>query len=171
MKINIESITSGKIGEKFQQNFTYGINSSNNRVVQGQILVMKTNYGFGIHADCSTILQRSCGRCLDDFESPLEFSFDERFLKEKDESLENEVSNTADAFTIEADGNIDVSQALEQYLVLETPLKSICSDNCKGLCEQCGSNLNTDKCSCAPRLSHPAWENLRDLWENKKEPV
>ena len=79
---------------------------------------MKTNYGVGVHADCSTILRRSCGRCLDNFKSPLKFSFNERFLKEKTESLENELSNMADAFTIEADGTIDVSQALEQYLVV-----------------------------------------------------
>jgi uncharacterized protein len=171
VKINIESITSGKIGEKFQQNFSYDVNSDNNPVVQGQIFVMKTNYGVGVHADCSTILRRSCGRCLDDIKLPLKFSFNERFLKEKTESPENELSNMADAFTIEADGTIDVSQALEQYLVLETPLKSLCGDNCKGLCQQCGSNLNQGTCSCVPRLSHPAWENLRDLWENKKESV
>ena len=80
-------------------------------------------------------------------------------------------SHMKDEFTLEMDGTIDVSQAIEQYLIIETPFNTLCSNDCKGLCQQCGANLNQGECSCAPRLSDPAWENLRDLWENKTKQV
>tara|TARA_Y100000590_G_scaffold441818_1_gene569092 strand:- start:355 stop:861 length:507 start_codon:yes stop_codon:yes gene_type:complete len=168
VKINVESIASGKIGEKFEHDFTYEMQSDINRVVKGKLFVMKTNYGFNVRANCFTNLKHTCGRCLESFESPLEFSFSERFSKENHPTSE---STMKDDFRIEVDGNIDVSQAIEQYLIIETPFNTVCSNDCKGLCQQCGANLNQDECSCTPRLSNPAWENLRDLWENKTKPV
>ena len=165
MKINVDSIASGKIGEKFEHDFTYEVQSNDNLVVKGKMFVMKTNYGFNVSANCLANLNYICGRCLEHFESPLEFSFSERFSEQSHETSDS------DDFTIELDGNIDVSQAIEQYLIIETPFKTLCSSDCKGLCEQCGVNLNQGECSCAPRLSNPAWENLRDLWENKPKPV
>jgi len=168
VKINVESIASGKIGDQFEHEFTYAIQSNTNRLVKGKMFVMKTNYGFNVRANCFTNLKHNCGRCLESFESPLEFSFNERFSKEPDQTAE---SHMKDEFTLEMDGTIDVSQAIEQYLIIETPFNTLCSNDCKGLCQQCGANLNQGECSCAPRLSDPAWENLRDLWENKTKQV
>ena len=47
------------------------------------------------------------------------------------------------------DGEIlDISEDVRQALVLEIPTWSLCSETCKGLCPECGTDLNTAECSC-----------------------
>ena len=43
---------------------------------------------------------------------------------------------------------IDLSNVVRDTLLLEKPLKTICNKNCKGLCSNCGSNLNFEDCKC-----------------------
>ena len=56
---------------------------------------------------------------------------------------------------------------LEQIL-LALPLKTICSESCKGLCPHCGQNLNVEQCSCAEPVEDPRWAALKDI-RNKLE--
>lgn len=54
--------------------------------------------------------------------------------------------------------SIDITYALEQSVFLELPMKILCNENCKGLCPDCGCNLNKSSCDCAnnridPRLA------------------
>ena len=56
------------------------------------------------------------------------------------------------------DGNwLDVSDVLETIFILSTEEKSLCKENCAGLCSQCGKNLNDGPCGCKkeidPRLA------------------
>jgi len=37
---------------------------------------------------------------------------------------------------------------LEQQVILSLPVKRVCCDDCRGLCPQCGKNLNNTPCSC-----------------------
>jgi uncharacterized protein len=43
---------------------------------------------------------------------------------------------------------IDLSEEVRQSLILEIPNWPICSEECKGLCPQCGENLNVIDCGC-----------------------
>ena len=45
-------------------------------------------------------------------------------------------------------GRIDLDQIFEDQFLLDYPLIVTCSDNCKGLCPQCGTNLNHSSCEC-----------------------
>ena len=44
--------------------------------------------------------------------------------------------------------SIDLVKTLIEILIVEKPLKNLCSSICKGLCSNCGKNLNHRKCSC-----------------------
>ena len=67
-----------------------------------------------------------------------------------------EDDDNPDVYSIEGDG-IDVNQVLETVFILNMEAKSLCSEDCKGLCPDCGKNLNEGLCSCAkpvdPRLA------------------
>ncbi len=96
-----------------------------------------------------------CDRCLEKFE----FSLSGRF-KVDFELVENcETSTTADEHfcsdsemdTILVDRpEIDIFAMLAQQVRLSVPMKRVCSDNCRGICPQCGANLNRgdDICRC-----------------------
>lgn len=88
-----------------------------------------------------TALASRCARCDEPFEEPLEIQFSERFVKgagEDDESY---------AFEGEF---LNIRPMVMDNLFLNMPIKSVCREDCRGLCPVCGCNLNTAQCSCAP---------------------
>jgi uncharacterized protein len=55
---------------------------------------------------------------------------------------------------------------LREQFYLALPMKPLCREDCKGLCPQCGTNLNTGSCECGPALEDPRLAPLKQL---KKE--
>jgi uncharacterized metal-binding protein YceD (DUF177 family) len=58
---------------------------------------------------------------------------------------------------------IDVNDDVRQTVFLAVPLKLLCSESCKGLCPQCGINLNMGTCACTDDPADGRWEKLRSL--------
>ena len=58
---------------------------------------------------------------------------------------------------------IDITQDVMDALLLPVPTKLLCRDDCKGLCTQCGINLNEKDCSCQKTDIDPRWEALKNL--------
>ncbi len=54
----------------------------------------------------------------------------------------------SDDYNIKVDNSLDLSSLITEEILLTLPYRHICSDDCKGLCPQCGTNLNETKCSC-----------------------
>ena len=46
---------------------------------------------------------------------------------------------------------IDLSDDFRESLLLELPARVLCSEDCKGLCPQCGQDLNEEKCDCCSK--------------------
>ncbi|HPE15692.1 MAG TPA: DUF177 domain-containing protein [Oscillospiraceae bacterium] len=70
------------------------------------------------------------------------------------ETLENEEEN--DILLLE-DGTLDLGELVTTALILEMDTKNLCSEDCKGLCDRCGKDLNEGPCGCRkesdPRLA------------------
>jgi uncharacterized protein len=47
--------------------------------------------------------------------------------------------------------------------LLALPLKVVCREDCRGLCVQCGKNLNDEQCSCSTTIQDPRWTALREI--------
>jgi uncharacterized protein len=58
---------------------------------------------------------------------------------------------------------LELEDALREQVLLAVPLKAVCRPECKGLCPQCGQNLNEGSCSCHEKQEDPRWHALRDL--------
>lgn len=56
--------------------------------------------------------------------------------------------------------SIDITEELRQTLLLSLPVKPLCSENCRGLCPQCGTNLNRGSCDCRRKKIDPRWAGL-----------
>jgi uncharacterized protein len=56
-----------------------------------------------------------------------------------------------------------LEDVLREQVLLAVPLKAICREDCKGLCPQCGKNLNLETCSCDNAITDPRWGALKDL--------
>lgn len=100
------------------------------------------------------ILSTFCDRCLESIKLPVDVSGE----------FQISFDETDEADFIEAvDGIIDIDLTVRENLLLSMPMKRLCSEECKGLCPVCGSNLNFKICRCKKKDIDPRLEALKDL--------
>ena len=96
-----------------------------------------------VTADITTSLLVECRRCINPFEMDLTATLNLLF------SIGNESSEQEEDGERYYDGEtLDISEDVRQAFVLEIPAWPLCSETCKGLCPECGIELNTAECSC-----------------------
>lgn len=92
----------------------------------------------------SAKLRLSCSRCLTDFEQSISADIAETFTN-KPEALSEDDEYEVSFFSGD---EIDIAPALLRALLLELPMQPLCRPDCKGLCPDCGADLNQQPCSC-----------------------
>jgi len=85
-----------------------------------------------------------CARCLKEFEYPVH----KQILAYLTEGGEGE---DPDGYFLQGD-KIDVNELIITEFILDTDERLLCSDECAGLCENCGSDLNKDPCTCKDKI-------------------
>ena len=103
-----------------------------------------------LNADVKGNVSLQCGSCLESYEQPLDFSFDTRLMKSSVESISDESDwdeDSGDVFLFEGN-NVDLTQIVKEFILLELPMLRRCKEDCKGLCSDCGTNLNHETCKC-----------------------
>ena len=63
---------------------------------------------------------------------------------------------------------IDLTETIRETLILSEPMRVLCRPDCKGLCPQCGANLNDGPCSCPTDKIDPRLEVLAQLLRSKE---
>lgn len=110
-------------------------------------------------------LELACGRCLEPFRLPVDQAFDLRYLPQAEASTdaETEVADEDLETSFYRDEQIDLNELLREQFYLALPMKPLCGEACRGLCPQCGTNLNTGTCDCEPVWDDPRLAALREL--------
>ena len=94
-------------------------------------------------ADIETKISVECRRCISPFEVDVTTTLELLFI------IGSESSEQREADERYYDGEtLDISEDVRQGLILEIPIWSLCSETCEGLCLECGSDLNSEVCSC-----------------------
>ena len=65
--------------------------------------------------------------------------------------------------------HLDVDKMLYNEILIGWPTKVLCSEDCKGICNVCGQNLNMGTCNCEDTALDPRMSVVRDLFKNFKE--
>ena len=111
--------------------------------IDADITATHTNPGAYLEGAADARLDAICSRCLIAIETPVHADFAEqyyaRFGVMSGESLGEAPT---DAKTIGSDFKIDLTPLLREEIFLATPLAPLCRPDCKGLCEDCGDDLN-----------------------------
>jgi uncharacterized protein len=110
------------------------------------------------HARMETVLRLECRRCLGAVEVPLVQRLDLLFLAGQDGADDDVGCYPIPART----RDLDLRDALREELLLAVPQFVECSPDCRGLCPECGANLNAAPCGCRPKRD-PRWEGLSAL--------
>ena len=82
----------------------------------------------------------NCTRCLKEIKGSFKGEI-------KDAYFQKDVDDDSDIYSYEGH-LVDISKPLYDNIILNLPMKPICSEDCKGLCPSCGKDLNTGACDC-----------------------
>ena len=137
-------------------------------------IVAPVDLAFEIHKDkdkfrlvgtVKTELELACSRCLEPFRLAVNAPFDLRYLPASEVSTdaEREVEDEDLETSYYENDAIDLNELLREQFYLALPMKPLCEDNCRGLCPQCGTNLNSGSCDCAPVWEDPRLAPLKGL--------
>ncbi len=116
-------------------------------------------------------LRLECGRCLEPFEIPVDSAFELRYVPASANTGEEEAEVAEDDLTTAYYKNetLDLGELMHEQFVLALPMKPLCSEACKGLCPECGTNLNKGTCDCRPAWTDPRLAALQGLLDRDKE--
>lgn len=121
---------------------------------------------------------RPCDRCLADVEIAVDENFEVFFEpNESHEGLsgsggkpvhagsvgtEAEIRGKDLEFSVYENDEIDLDQLLVEQLALNVPTRVLCKEDCRGLCDQCGTDLNQFSCRCEQPVD-PRWQVLLEM--------
>jgi uncharacterized protein len=119
-----------------------------------------------------TRLQLECGRCLDEVEVPVDARFELRYMPEESAAgaaPEHEIHDDDLVTSFYREETLDVIELLREQFQLALPMKPLCAQSCRGLCPECGANLNRTECGCQPKWEDPRLAPLKGLLNREKE--
>lgn len=105
-----------------------------------------------------------CSRCLKNFERQLDGVTDFISCAKPEEEEKKYIQDNEDyAYFIGSDIQVDITDITRQAIILAISMAPLCDENCLGLCQICGTNLNDSTCNCKRETIDPRWEGLKNL--------
>lgn len=102
-----------------------------------------------------------CARCLTTVREHLVIPFSEAFKVTRESLTEEE----EELFTAVTEENVDLQPYVDGAVLLELPFAPLCKEACKGLCAQCGADLNEAECGCSRVKVDPRLAGLKDFFK------
>lgn len=118
--------------------------------LQSEVKIHKAGRSVIITGKLETQLRLQCVRCLREFSYPLSATFDLTLHPLKDSPYGEEIelgSEEMESSFFEG-SEIHLSEIACEQVFLEIPYQPLCQEDCKGLCQKCGRDLNLSKCDC-----------------------
>lgn len=118
------------------------------RPIQLELEIFNTSDSFAIEGNLEAELILSCSRCLQKYSSLVELNVSENVLKTE---MEDEEELYLDDIVVD-------------NIILSLPMKPLCDKDCKGICPQCGQDLNKNDCNCEIETVDPRLEKLKEFY-------
>lgn len=124
---------------------------------------------FWVEGELKGLLVHECVRCLGEFTSPANISFQARYRdpqprqakkKGTDKSEGNRDSDEVESYPV-VKQRIALHDLLREHVILSVPMQPLCSDGCRGLCQTCGHSLNVSTCGCEETRTESPFAVLR----------
>lgn len=118
-----------------------------------------------IEGKTKVVILIPCSRCLEDVETTLDLSVSKKidFSKSEEERIEElDEMNYINGY------DLDVDRMVYDEILINFPMKVLCSNDCKGICNVCGQNLNKGSCNCDRTSLDPRMSAILDIFNNSK---
>lgn len=140
------------------------------KIVEKQPLLMKfTNLGdkkILLETVIDMMLQMRCDRCLETVFQKIHIDFSQEFDMNE---TETQRIQSLDEINFISGNCLDVDGFIYGEVLMNLPMKVLCRDDCKGICNRCGANLNYEICSCDTTELDPRMAKIRAIFENSQQ--
>ena len=171
MRINIESVRKKEAAGSIKFDYAVEEPKKNDYVsllraksvdcieIEGEIT--QKNGLVAIEYKTEALFTAYCARCGNETRQYIEFD-GEGYIADKSE--EDEKGESGDFYFTETDGILDLDDFIVEFLGIHVPYRYLCSEDCKGLCQKCGKDLNEGECNCPKKEKNPAFKILDDFF-------
>jgi uncharacterized protein len=110
-------------------------------------------------------IQVFCDRCLAPITVSVDSAFDLIYLPLNNLSQSDELvlERRELDFSFYRDERLNLDELVREQIQLSLPMTNLCREDCKGLCSQCGQDLNAASCQCVNDYVDPRWSALNEL--------
>ena len=161
MKIDVSDLIKGNLNqkevnlhEKLENIILNGDVISFSEPITLEIRIAINDNIFTISGKLILKLELDCHRCSKAFNHEMSVDINERYLRSE---------KVSEDFYIFSGNEINLLPMLHDNIITNIPMKMLCSLDCKGLCEVCGSNKNENQCNCKVEQHDPRLEKLLKL--------
>jgi uncharacterized protein len=124
------------------------------RYLKGDLRISRTKEGLLLQGTFVGGIEDECYRCLDTVQRALEFDIEELVAYPTPVGTE---------FSVSDDGILDLAPLVRAEVLIEAARGVVCRPECKGLCPECGTNLNHETCHCHDDEIDPRMAKLKQL--------
>ncbi|MCS7164308.1 MAG: DUF177 domain-containing protein [Thermodesulfovibrio sp.] len=116
-------------------------------------------------------VELQCSRCLKNYKMPIRSLVEVSYHPIEELNREELVELKQDEMEVDfyREGVIDTEDIIRDQILLNIPMKPLCSEECKGLCPICGSDLNVSDCNCVVKEIDPRMAVLQSLLRRMKK--
>lgn len=101
-----------------------------------------------------------CARCQKPLTAEISFPVKETLMRE------DEAASEDDEIILYSGKEIELDDVIMSNFLMSVPVKYLCKEDCKGLCANCGADLNEGDCDCDKDVIDPRWEKLAEIMKN-----
>ena len=122
-----------------------------------------------VTGNVKTSIVLECDRCLQQLELPVNADFKLGYItgKQYESGHDAELSEDEMAVSIFDGETIDIDEVVKEQLLLAVPVRALCKAECKGICAECGADLNLGDCGCQTKEIDPRWAALKNFKSGK----
>ncbi len=115
-----------------------------------------------LRADAEGVMITNCARCMKEITVPVSFHIDENLARE-----DSGIDDDADVILF-SDTEIEIDDIVYDNFLMNVEGKYLCKEDCKGLCPECGKDLNEGECDCSKENIDPRWSALLDIMKDNE---
>ncbi|MEW6685781.1 MAG: DUF177 domain-containing protein [Candidatus Edwardsbacteria bacterium] len=127
--------------------------------IRGRLRLTKTGDNLSLLGKVEFTTEMECSRCLNRYQRELVGEVDIlyqktpphiKYAKSMSKHTRKVELTTEELKVVEySSTNLNLSPQVREAIILALPLKSLCKEDCQGLCPKCGKNLNEGMCNCS----------------------
>ena len=118
-----------------------------------------------VRGDLQGEVELPCARCLEPIRLGVSEAIDlfykpmSQIAREQDIAISE--SETEVGFY--EGGGLELADVIREQVLMSLPMRAICREECRGLCQTCGRNRNRETCGCRESFADSRWDALREL--------